>query len=155
MRAALERMAVLAALAALLVACGPPPYSLTAPEAFKRYEDSRDFKLITADGVMLKAREVDNYPKADLSFWAEALGRHLDARGYAKKSEHRFKTNKGLEGFTLTFVLPHGAEDYVLSETIFVVGDTVYLVEAAGPFERFAAVEKELDAALATFDPGK
>ena len=43
-----------------------------------------------------------------------------------------FETDKGLDGCTLEFMLPHGAEDWVLSETIFVVEDTVFLVETAG-----------------------
>jgi hypothetical protein len=48
-------------------------------------------------------------------------------------------------------MLPHGAEDWVLSETLFVAGDTVYLVEAVGPFERFQKVEAEYRASLLTF----
>ena len=58
-----------------------------------------------------------------------------------------------LKGCTLDFLLPHGAEDWVLSETIFVVDDTVYLLESAGPYDKFAAVEEELKKALETFRP--
>jgi hypothetical protein len=53
------------------------------------------------------------------------------------------------------FLLPHGAEDWVLSETLFVVGDRVVLVEAGGPYERFARIEAGLRDALKTFDPGR
>lgn len=143
---------VLAALA--LAACGPPPYKMELPDSFKRFEEADEYKLITADGVMVKAREVENYPEASLEFWTDALGQHLESQGYLLESEDCFKTQKGLDGCTLDFMLPHGAEDWVLSATLFVVGDEVIVVEAAGPFERFSKVEEELEQAIKTFDPG-
>jgi hypothetical protein len=126
-------------------------YELTVSKSFRAYEDSHELKLVTADGVMVKVREIENYPEASLDFWADALGQHLENQGYAKKSSTCFQATSGLRGCTLDFLLPHGAEDWVLSETLFVSGDTVYLVEAAGPFERFAKVEKEFYASLLTF----
>jgi hypothetical protein len=130
-----------------------PPYTMTGPSAFKRFEESRDFRLITADGVMLKARQIDNYPKASLNFWTDAMSRHMESQGYILKSKDCFETNQGLDGCTLDFMLPHGAEDWVLSETVFVVDDQIVLVEAAGPYERFASIEKDLEAAMKTFNP--
>lgn len=146
---------LVAAAAAALAACGGPRHEMTPPEAFKRYEDVRALKLITADGVMLKAREVENYPKADLPFWTDAMKRHLEERGYVAKSERCFDTAGGRRGCTIDFLLPRGAEDWVLSETLFVVDDRVVLVEAAGPYDRFAKVEADLAKALETFRPGK
>ena len=140
--------------AAVFVSFGcRPPYTMEAPNAFKRYQDSRDFKMITADGVMLQAREVENYPKADLTFWVDAMGQHLEARGYVLKSTRCFKNRTQKDACTLDFVLPYGAEDWAFSETIFVEGDTIVLVEVAGPYERYAVVEKALIEALKTFEP--
>ncbi len=132
--------------------CGPA-YTMDPPKSFKRYQETEGFKMITADGVMLKAREVENYPEGDLPFWTDATERHLVKRGYVLKSKACFKTQKQKDACTLTFLLPHGAEDWVFSETLFVEGDTLVLVEAAGPFQRFVKVEKELAAALKTFEP--
>jgi hypothetical protein len=143
----------LALLLPALPAC-KPPYSMEIPDGFQRFERTRDFRLITADGVRVKAREVGNYPEATLEFWTEALELHLEAQGYAPKSRHCFETKRGLPGCTVDVLLPHGAEDWVLSTTLFVVGDRVVLVEAAAPFERFSPVEERLRAALLTFDPG-
>ncbi len=140
-------------LAAVSGACGSAPYQMTTPEGFKKYERSRDFKYITPDGVMLKAREVDNYPRADLPFWTQALRRHLEERGYAFSAEKSFRTAAGREGATLTFLLPHGAEDWVLSVTLFVVAERLVLIEAAAPYSRFAPREAAIAAALATFEP--
>ena len=130
-----------------------PPYSMIPPDAFKRFEKSRSFKMITADGVMLRAREEENYPKASLDFWVDAMGQHLEKQGYALKSKRCFSSKKGKRGCTLDFLLPHGAEDWIFSETIFVEGETIVLVEVAGPFERYVEVEEALSKAMETFEP--
>jgi len=141
----------------LLVALGTlgcnVPYSMEAPTAFKRYRDNGVFKMTTADGVMLQAREEENYPKADLDFWVDAMGRHLEARGYVLKTKRCFENRSRKAACTLDFVLPYGAEDWAFSETIFVEDDTLVLVEVAGPYERFAKVEADLAEALKTFEP--
>ncbi len=137
----------------LLAACGSAPYTMTAPQQFKRFEDDREFKLITADGVMLKAREMDNYPQASLEFWTDAAKQHLEKSGYIHETTICFKTTEKKDACTLRFALPHGAEDWIFQETIFVEGDTLVLVEATGEFQRFKAIEKDLDAALTTFRP--
>lgn len=144
-----------ATLTVALAACGPPPYRMDAPPAFKRFQTTDDFRYVTADGVMLEARQVDNYPEAELSFWVEAMKRHLGDRGYVLSRERSFRTGAGLDGCTLDFVLPYGAEDWVMSETLYVRGETIYVVEAAGPYDRFEAVRGELASALETFDPGE
>ncbi|MBN2341419.1 MAG: hypothetical protein JXX29_08480 [Deltaproteobacteria bacterium] len=129
------------------------PYSMKAPEQFKRFDTKNSFKYITADGVMLKAREVDNYPKASLSFWKDATKEHLEKSGYLHSETHCFKTDKGLDGCSLTFALPHGAEDWIFQETIFVLDEIIVLVEATGEFNKFKAVEADLKSALKTFSP--
>ena len=153
MRATTRQTVLLALTVVAAAACGPPPYAMEAPDAFKRFERSSDFRFITADGVMLKGREVENYPVAELDFWIDALKQHLEERGYAHKSESCFETADGLDGCTVDFVLPYGAEDWVLSETLFVIDDRVILLEAAAPYERFAKVEEALKRSLATFRP--
>lgn len=145
---------LVAVLALLVAACGGPTYSMRPGPSFKRYEQSDSLKLITATGVRVKAREVENCPVAELPFWQDALERHLVARGYTLTSKETFTTEGGLPAATLAFMLPYGAEDWVLSETIVVAGERVVLVEAAGPYALFQPVEAELRASLRTFDPG-
>lgn len=146
------RITVTALALAALAGCAAP-YTMSPPPSFKRFEDSREFKWITADGVMLKAREVDNYPEAPLAFWVDAMTRHMLAQGYAKKGERCFRTKEGRDACTVDFLLPHGAEDWVMSETLLVVGDAIVIVEAAGPYDKYAPVEAELEKALETFSP--
>lgn len=153
LRTLLGRAAATLLLVSACAACGPQ-HQMAAPVGFVRYEQRRELALITADGVRVKSREVRNYPKADLPFWVDALKRHLQARGYAVHGERCFNTARGLPGCTVEFLLPHGAEDWVLSQTTFVVGDRIVLVEAAGPFDRFTKIVAALDQSLRTFDPG-
>lgn len=140
---------------ALLVGCGGVPFRMNAPPAFKRYEQTDDFRFITADGVRLRGRLLKNGPVADLGFWREALRGHLEKRGYVFQSEACFRTEGGLDGCTLDFLLPYGAEDWVHSETLFVRGDDLMLVEAAGPYTLYTPHKASLQAALRTFDPGR
>jgi len=151
------RVRVGALCGALLVAtaCGGPVAQITPPDAFKRFASGEGLRLITADGVRMKAREVANYPRAELTFWTDAMGRHLEARGYKKLGERCFATRKALEGCTLDFMVPRGASDWVLSETVFVHGERISLVEVAGPYERWAPLQKAIASALETFEPGE
>ena len=155
MTRATKTICIAVAIAAFSALCAcSAPYTMSPPSSFKRFEDSREFKWITADGVMLKAREAENYPAATLTFWTDAMTRHMLSQGYLQKGEERcFKTTEKRDGCTVEFLLPHGAEDWVLSETLFVVDDRLVLVEAAGPFDKFVPVEGELRKALETFSP--
>lgn len=142
--------------AALLGAgCGGVPFQLDAPPAFKRYEETNDFRYITADGLRLRGRLLENKPIADLGFWREAMKGHLEKRGFVFQGERCFKTERGLDGCTLDFVVPYGAEDWVQSETIFVQGDDLMLLEVVGPYDRYTPQKPALQAALLTFRPGR
>ncbi len=152
MTAAIRHLLIPALFLLLPVGCGPS-YSMNEPPSFKRYHESDEYKLITADGMLLKVREVENYPRAQLKYWVDAMRLHLTEQGYLVRSEDCFETERKLEGCTLSFLAPLGAEDWVLNETLFVVDDTIYLVEAAGPAKRFTSVDDELKAAVKTFDP--
>lgn len=149
----LHLLLVLAAL--LFPGCGPH-YRMDAPQEFVKYQRGHGrFAWTTADGVRVKARDVKNDPKADLPFWTDALKRHLNARGYVQKSDTCFDTQTGRKACTVEWLVPRGNEDWVFGVTVFVTGDRVTLVEAAGPFARYRAVEPQLVVALKSFDPGQ
>jgi hypothetical protein len=150
----MHRMALTCALAGLAMVACASAYHMDPPPAFRAYEESKDPKWITSDGVMLKVRRVDNYPKADLQFWVEAMREHMLRQGYAATPTQCFRTTNKLDGCRVDFVLPNGSEDWVMSETLFVVDEDVHLVEAAGPYARFNKVEGELQQALVSFRVG-
>lgn len=148
------RWILLALVVAATAACAPK-YTMPVPDGFVRYEQKKGLAFITADGVQLRGRNVRNYPKADLQFWADAMERHLVARGYLLHGKNCFKTAQGADGCTAEFVLPHGGEDWVLAETLYVYGDNVAVVEAAGPFDRYKKVAGAIAKALQGFEPQK
>lgn len=149
----LLKVLTVTALTACWAGCGGPVYRLDAPQGFVKYEKKKGPSFITPDGVRLRARTERNYPKADLPFWADAMERHLVARGYLLHAKQCFKTAKGLDGCTAEFVLPHAGEDWVLAETIFVLGDDLAVLEAAGPFDRYKKVAASLAKAYLSFEP--
>lgn len=152
MRSTIGIAVIAGALLAGLAACGYT-HAMNAPKGFVAYEDTEGLKLITPDGVRLRSREVDNYPEGDLDFWVDALERHLDKRGYVKKDKRCFDTAAGLKGCTIDVFAPGQTEDWFFSETVFVKGDRIVLVEAAGPGHRYNEVGPAIDAALKTFVP--
>lgn len=125
------------ALVALALAGCAPVLRMDTPDGFVRYQHKDGPAFITADGVRVRARRVANYPKADLQFWIDAMDRHLTARGYLSRGRTCFKTAAGSEACTAEYVVPQGAEDWVMAETVMVDGDALVLVEAAGPFARY------------------
>lgn len=132
--------------------CATTKMQIELPKELKRYEHENTLKLISADGVRVKARELDNYPKGDLDFWSDAMKTHLDHRGYVFKTKRCFETKRQkLNGCTLEFVVARGPEDWLFSQTIFVAGEKIILIEAAAPFERLTKLEPSYTAALKTF----
>jgi hypothetical protein len=123
---------------------------MDAPLKFRQFDTRKEYKLITADGVMLKARKVDNYPEASLSFWKDAMTEHLKKQGYILEKSSCFKTLEGRDGCTLKFDIPNGAEDWSLYETIFVIDKDILLVEAAGEFVSIKKLEADLERAFKT-----
>jgi len=141
---------VLLLLLVTLSACGSA-WQMQTPTGFVPFRDKSGPAFITADGVRCSLRTEDNYPKADLAFWTDALQRHLVARGYLLHGQQCFKTTAGLDGCTSEFVVPHGGEDWVFAQTIYVTDDELQILEAAGPFDRYKKVAPALQEAYLTF----
>jgi hypothetical protein len=131
--------------------CATTKIQVELPKELKRYENTPTLKLITADGVRIKSRELENYPKGDLDFWSDALKTHLDHRGYVFKTKRCFETTpQKLQGCTLEFVVARGPEDWLFTQTLFVDGEKILLIEAAAPFDRLTKLEPSYTAALKT-----
>lgn len=137
-----------------LPACAPT-WQMPTPQGFVPFAERDALAFITPDGVRLKQRTVPNYPKAELAFWTDALQRHLVARGYLLHGQKCFATTTGLQGCTSEFIAPHGGEDWVLAQTLYVTGDDLQILEAAGPFARYQAVAPALAKAYEGFGAEK
>lgn len=139
-------------LLALASAC-TPRHNLTLPGEFARYEHGDPNRWVTSEGVVLRAREVDDPPKATLAFWTEALVHHLERRGYRVSAPATFRTTGGVEAQRVDAITHRGAEDWLLVTAIFVVGGRLLLVEATGPWTQLHPMDASLQRALAGFQP--
>ncbi len=134
------------ALAALTVGCQyplPPGYVKVDPPW------DVDFRAVSAEGSALTVRTEENPENGDLAFWEKAVRTRLvDVRGY-KLAERKDVTHKGgTSGVEMTFDYVADGTDYSYLLTMFVKGDRVHLLEAAGVKEQIepdlAAIRKSI-----------
>lgn len=143
-------------LVALSGACGT--FSIQTPTRFLELEDDAayDYRATTADGVVLAVREhqVDEERGSTAAFWVEAIeGRLRHAGGYALTEKKDVTTTAGLKGTQLRFGHDEGQKPYHYWVTVFVSGDSVYVVEAGGAEDVFTPSRESIEKAIASFTP--
>lgn len=132
--------------------------ALQTPPRFLEIEDdaSYDYRATTADGVVLAVREhaVDADRGSSVAFWVEAIeGRLRNNRGYALLEKKEVATKAGLKGTQLRFGHDEGQKPYRYWVTVFVDGDSVYVIEAGGAEDVFATSTAAIESAIASFAP--
>lgn len=118
---------LLAALA--LAACSS--FEAQAPKGFAVYDDGDDYRAVSSDGVVYRVRSEDNEPEAALPFWREALAKRMSDAGYLVIGGEPVKAG-AVEGHLLELAAPLGNRDYAYAVAVFVAGDDIVIVEAAG-----------------------
>ena len=150
---------VLVAVALTLVAgCGGRHFALTAPGNFieldPRVQESYGYRYraTTADGVVIGVREIENERHGSPAFWLDAIRNSLRREGgYALLEESDVHAATGESGHTLRFGRDEDADPYTYWLTLFVTNDRIYLIEAGGRRETFAAAQADVEAAIAAF----
>jgi hypothetical protein len=132
--------------------------SLQTPPRFLELEDDAayDYRATTADGVVLAltAHEVDQDRGSTVSFWVEAIEARLrHTGGYALTEKKEVTTRAGLKGTQLRFGRDEAQKPYRYWVTVFVEGDSVFVIEAGGAEDVFTASAESIDAAIAAFAP--
>ncbi|HQY61414.1 MAG: hypothetical protein IPF92_21235 [Myxococcales bacterium] len=125
---------------------------LDTPSGFATLGDDKTFayRATSARGVVLAARAEKNELRANTEFWAESIDLRLSGAGYVKRSEQAVKSRGGLEGKQLRYTLTRNAREHRYWVTVFVKGDHVVLVEAAGDTAHFAPAEATVERAIAS-----
>ncbi len=114
-------------------------YRMDAPVGFAVYtEDAALYRAISADGVRIRARRVENNPPGDAAMWGQAVEAHLKNRGYHRIAEQQVTARNGWSGSFTEYAYWYNAEEHRYAVTIFVTAGHVYLVEAGGTAERYA-----------------
>jgi hypothetical protein len=140
---------------ALLLAggCGAGFHHPT-PKGFVKLEDQEryDFRAVTADGLVIAAREIEHEPKGEVDFWVQAVANHMRQRGgYALLETRDVKTARGLAGKQLRFGHDEGSRPHLYYLTLFVTDETIYVLEAGGTREQMETSDKDIQAAVNDF----
>lgn len=143
---------------AALTASGCGTFSIQTPSRFLELEDQEayDYRATTADGVVISVteHEVDQERGSTVEFWVEAIeGRMRHTGGYALTEKKEVKTSAGLKGTQLRFGHDEGQKPYRYWVTVFVSGDSVYVLEAGGAEDVFTASAGSIEKAIASFEP--
>lgn len=119
----------------------------SAPDGFAPYRVRREFRAVSPDDVLYRARAEKHKPEADLDFWEEAVRGRMAEAGYREVSQERLDI-EGLPGVLLEFTAPHGTDDYTYLVGFVPSGSTITVIEAAGEVSRFEARRAEVRAAF-------
>jgi hypothetical protein len=145
----LPLLLALALVSLLALSCVTPQVEIDTPKGFAAYIDAEPYRAISAEGVRLRARLIENDPEQSLEFWREALRVKMERAGYAKLAEERFDAPSG-EGAYFEWAAPVNGEDWVYMTAISLEEGQIVLVEAAGPFELYSAHRSAVKESLAS-----
>lgn len=133
------------------VGCGPVAM-LKKPEGYAQYQEALPhFKVISATGVRLQARDVPNDPKADVGLWTESVQLFLKSQGYQIINVSDVPVKDGQPGKRILALYRYHERDFAYLVALFVREDRVFLVEGGGPFQEYQADQARVEATLRTF----
>jgi len=141
-----------------LSGCAARHFTLTTPDHFVELDERSqrdmgyDLRALSADGVVIGVREIENDRHGSRDFWVEAVRNRLRRDGgYALLSESEVTASGALEGHQMRFGRDEEGHPYRYWVTLFVTPSYIFVVEVGGREERFAEAEAGLEATLATF----
>lgn len=113
------------------------------PGGFAKLSHKPLLQAVSAKGVLLQIRQVDNYPKQSQDFWQTALTESLSVRGYRALEGYRGLDWKDAKDFEYrVWGLPWASKDYIYVTGIRVLDKNIEIIELAGPAELAAAYLK-------------
>lgn len=130
-------------------------HTLRTPSDFVVLEESESYatRAVSAQGVVIGVREIDNDPRANSTFWLSAIrSQLLEARGYALLEAKDVRARSGQRGKQLRLGREQNGEQYLYWLTMFVTKNRLYLVEAGARKDRFEQAQSKVDAALASIE---
>lgn len=135
---------VLGALA--LCACGAVRGS--APEGFAAYApEAQSFRAVSSSGVTYRVRHVDHEPRAELTFWREAMKKRMTDAGYVFQREGDIEAGP-MKGTLLEVAAPLGQQDFAYLIAVFDAGPKLVIVESAGEVTKLSAAREAVLAAM-------
>lgn len=149
------KLHALALLVLLTSACGPS-VQLNLPERFVTLaedpvgQERYALRATTPDGVVVGVQALEHRVDGSLAFWQEALTRRVrDQQGYALLSDASIEAGSGEVGHLLRFGRDLDGHTYRYTIAVFVTPSRIYLVEAGGREEAYAALEPGIESSIA------
>jgi hypothetical protein len=133
----------------ILSAAGCSGYRL--PAGYVKVDPPWDaqFKAVSAEGSALVYRTEENPENGNLAFWEKAVtNRLVDVGGYQRTDRQEIRNQNGVPGVELTFNRAQVGADYVYVLALYVRGNRVHVLEAAGPKDKFTADLPEIRKAI-------
>jgi hypothetical protein len=121
--------------------------TVSAPAGFAPGKKASPFVAVSPDDVVFRVRTAKNEPKADLTFWKEAMITRMKAAGYRVVATGDVKAGE-TPGALLELSAPDGAQDAAYLVAVFVDGGRLVIVESAGEVVKFAARRAAVVAAI-------
>lgn len=151
---------VLALLGAIGITGCAPSFNLPLPERFVVLEGTGNDatagfvqRATTPDGVVVGLRALDHRVEGTLAFWSEAVVRQLrDQRGYAVLGEEDIHAAGGQPGHLVRFGRDLDGHSYRYTVAVFVTDDHVWIADAGGREESYAALELDVERAIAQLE---
>jgi hypothetical protein len=122
------------------------------PDGFSAWRKERRYRAASADDVLFRLRGERHKPRAELSFWKEAVQKRMVAAGYRVVGEGDVVAD-GVPGGLIELAAPLGTEDWSYLIAYFPVGRKVIIAEAAGEITALDARREEILAAIARIEP--
>jgi len=146
------RHALLLALAAFALACGPA-FTINEPPGFVEIDndyDNYDYRGTTADGLVISVREIAHDPKGEPAFWLKAVKNAMrDRGGYALLDEVAVTSADGVRGTELRFGHDEeGDKPHLYYVAVFVTDSHIVLFEAGGDKKLMTEGAAKIKAAL-------
>jgi hypothetical protein len=141
-----------------LAGCGRS-FDIKTPRRFVELDEDYsdyDYRATTADGVVVGVREIDidSDKGGSLDFWVEAIEQRMrQVGGYALLEKKAARGGGGLRGKQLRFGRDEGERPYRFWVTVFLDGDTLYVIEAGGQEEVFHRAERDVEAMIKSLTP--
>ena len=124
-----------------------PVFKAAAPQGFAAYNDWFSFRAVSPEGVVYRVRAEANEPKAELTFWREALKKRMVDAGYTFITESDIRASDKA-GYLLELAAPQGPMDFGYLVAVFVDGNKLVVAEAAGEVTKVRDRRKDLVTAM-------
>lgn len=123
---------------------------VTTPDGFSTWRKG-GWRAASPDDVLMRVRTQKHKPRAELSFWIEAVRERSKAAGYKVLSEAPIEAS-GVKGGLIELAAPLGTEDWTYLIAFFPSGSKVVVAEAAGRITDFEARKASLLASIGALE---